>query len=111
MSESVDTVIIGGGPIGIEATAIFSQMGTKCTLIEMLPRILPNADKEVAGHLERILKSEQAIELFTGAKVTKIVKKSSAKQVVFDYAGKTHNTEAEIVLVAVGRQMLAKFYA
>jgi dihydrolipoamide dehydrogenase len=96
--------IIGGGPIGIEAAAIFSQMGTKCTLIEMLPRILPNVDKEVAGHLERILKSEQAIDLFTSAKVMKIARKSSAKQVVFDYAGKTHNIEAEIVLVAVGRR-------
>ncbi len=96
--------IIGAGPIGIEAAAIFSQMGTKCTVIEMLPRILPNVDKEVAGHLEGILKKEQAIDLFTGAKVTKIVKTSAAKQVVFDYAGKTQKVEAEIVLVAVGRR-------
>ena len=96
--------IIGGGPIGIEAAAIFSQMGTKCTVIEMLPRILPNVDKEVAGHLEGIIKREAAIDLFTGAQVMKIAKTPSAKEIIFDHAGKTHKVEAEVVLVSVGRR-------
>lgn len=96
--------IIGGGPIGIEAATMFSQLGTKCTVIEMLPRILPNVDGEVAGFLEEALKGGGEVDVFTNAKVTAVYKKGNVKEVNFEYEGKTRGIEAEVVLVCVGRR-------
>ncbi len=96
--------IIGAGPIGIEAGAMFSQLGTKCTIIEMLPRILPNVDSEIAGFLEEALRRNERVNLFTGGKVTGISQKGEAKEISFQYQGQTQKVEAEVVLVCVGRR-------
>ena len=96
--------IIGAGPIGIEAATMFSQLGTKCTIIEMLPRILPNVDREPAEFLEGILRESKAIELFTSGKVLAIKNKNGVKEVSFEYEGKLQKAEAELVLVCVGRR-------
>ncbi len=94
-------LIIGGGVIGLEFAQIFHEMGTKVTVVEMMPHILPNEDVEIAGILEQVLE-EQGIEIFTGATVTGIAK-TKQKKVSFSSANGNEERTVEKVLVAVGR--------
>ncbi len=97
-------VIIGAGPIGIEAATMFSQSGTKCTIIEMLERVLPNVDAEVAGFLEEKLKDDERINVFTAGKVVSISEDSNQKEVKFEHKGEVKSVKVEVVLVCVGRR-------
>ena len=98
-------VIIGGGVIGLEFAQIMHRMGTKVTIVEMMPQILPTEDTEIANILEDILKKE-GIEIFTDAMVTSI---RSAKQEgeAVSFTARDGNGEREIiaekVLLSVGR--------
>jgi len=49
-------VIIGGGPIGLEFGTIYAALGTKVTILEMLPQIVPSEDPEIAAALEKSLR-------------------------------------------------------
>ncbi len=57
-------LIIGGGVIGSEFAGIFSALGTKVTVVEMMPQLLPGVDKEIARKLETIFKKKK-INVFT----------------------------------------------
>ena len=50
--------IIGGGVIGMEFAQVFAQLGTKVTIIEMLPRILANLDEELVRRIQPVLKKK-----------------------------------------------------
>jgi dihydrolipoamide dehydrogenase len=94
-------VIIGAGAIGAEFATVWSSYGTKVTIVEMLPNVLPLEDEEISTELAKAFK-KRGIELLTGHKVESV--KSSKKGVVVkvsaDGEGKT--LEAEQALVAVG---------
>jgi dihydrolipoamide dehydrogenase len=62
-------VIVGGGPIGVEFAYLFRSYGAKVTLLEMLPRLLPNEDQDVSRQLERSFRA-QGIEVRTGIAVS-----------------------------------------
>lgn len=64
-------LIIGGGVIGLEFATVFSTLGVKVAVVEMLPDILPGEDKEISGLLKRALES-RGIEIKTGEKLTAI---------------------------------------
>ncbi len=98
--------IIGGGVIGIEFASLFARLGTKVTVLEMLPRILlpcdPEAAKLLHGELEK-----QGCEIRCGVKVSEVGKKSG--QVVTTYQdaeGTRAIVETEQLIVAVGRPPL-----
>jgi dihydrolipoamide dehydrogenase len=67
-------VIVGGGAVGVEFASIFHNFGAKVTIIEMLPRLLPEADKEIGLTLEQLFK-RQGIKVIAGQKVEKIDRK------------------------------------
>lgn len=95
-----DIIIIGAGAIGIEFAYFFNAFGTKVTVVEMLPNILPVEDTEVSVALEKSL-SKQGITLLTGTKVEKA--EASDSGVKIQVTGKKSETlEAEIALVAIG---------
>src|SRR5207237_4558600 len=60
--------VLGGGVVGCEFACFFAAIGTQVTLIEMLPRLVPAEDDEIAQALEREMK-KQKIEIVLGAKV------------------------------------------
>jgi dihydrolipoamide dehydrogenase len=92
--------IIGAGAIGVEFAYFFNSFGTKVTLIEMLPQILPVEDQEVAALLEKSF-TKSGIEVLISTKVDKTeVGKSSVKLTVSGKESKT--IEAEVLLVAIG---------
>src|SRR5436190_7694224 len=63
--------IIGAGAVGVEFASIFHRFGTKVTVLEMLPRIVPVEDEDVSKELERLFK-KAGIRVETGAKAENI---------------------------------------
>ena len=64
-------LIIGAGAVGVEFASIFNRFGTKVTVLEMLPRLVPVEDEEVSKELERYFK-KTGIRCETGAKAENI---------------------------------------
>jgi dihydrolipoamide dehydrogenase len=96
--------IVGGGAVGVEFASIFHRFGSKVTVVEMLPRIVPVEDEEISKELQRLFK-KSGIRVETGAKVDSV--RSTADGVSFSLAlpgGKSETIEAEKLLVAVGRK-------
>lgn len=95
-------VIIGAGAIGIEFAYIFNSFGTKVTVVEMLPNILPVEDTEVSVALEKSF-TKQGIQLLTNHKTTKTeANDKGVKITVADAKGAEKVLEADLVLVAIG---------
>ena len=95
--------IIGAGAVGVEFGSIFRSFGSEITIIEFLPRLVPNEDEDISKELARIFK-KRGIDINLGAKVEKVAKTRSGVKVTFIASdGKKVETEAEKVLVAVGR--------
>jgi dihydrolipoamide dehydrogenase len=94
-------VIIGAGAIGVEFAYFFNAFGTKVTLVEMLPQILPVEDEEVAKVLQRSFE-KQGVSVHTGTKCENI--RIGDKGVKLDLVKDGAKTELEVetVLVAVG---------
>ena len=92
--------IIGAGAIGAEFAYFFNAYGTKVTLIEMLPRLLPVEDEEVSALLEKSFK-KAGIRTLTNTKVT--ATKDHGDKVSLTVEGTVSETiEAEVCLVAIG---------
>ena len=65
-------VILGSGAVGVEFGSIFNRFGSKVTILELLPRLVPVEDEAVSAELEKSFK-KQGIAVMTGTKVTKAV--------------------------------------
>ncbi len=92
-------VIIGGGVIGSEFADFFNAMGTKVTVIEMLPEILTGVDEEIAAFVRKEFE-KRGIEYHLQAKVTEL----KGKEVIFEKGGETLSVTGEQVLLSVGRR-------
>jgi dihydrolipoamide dehydrogenase len=96
-------VVIGAGAVGVEFGSIFKSFGSEITVVEYLPRLVPNEDEDVSKELARVFR-KRGIDTHTGAKVEKVEKTDTGVKVTFTPAdGKQVVKEAEKVLVAVGR--------
>ncbi|MDR5726712.1 MAG: dihydrolipoyl dehydrogenase, partial [Terriglobia bacterium] len=96
-------VVIGAGAVGVEFGSIFKSFGADITIIEFLPRLVPNEDEDVSKELARAFR-KRGIELFAGTKFEKLEKtKNGVKVTATGADGKQMVKEAEKVLVAVGR--------
>ena len=96
-------IVVGGGVIGCEFASLYTDLGRKVTVIEALPRILANMDKDVARNLQMILKNRGA-EIFSGAQVTKIANDGGKASVTFVSGSEEKTVTAEKVLIATGRK-------
>jgi dihydrolipoamide dehydrogenase len=96
--------VIGAGAVGCEFTDIFNAFGTKVTLIEALPRILPFEDGESSDALTRSYK-KRGITVYAGAKVTKAAVAKDKVTLTVEAGGKTETVEVEKVLMAAGRSV------
>jgi dihydrolipoamide dehydrogenase len=98
--------ILGGGVIGIEFASLFARLGTKVTVLEMLPRIVAPAEAESSKLLADEL-SKQGCDIKTEVKVTSIERKGN--EVFTSYQnvdGSQATLTTEYILVAVGRPPL-----
>lgn len=96
-------MIIGSGAIGTEFAYIYNTFGTKVTLIEALPRILPNEDDDACLALERAFK-KQGVKVMTGASVQSIADTEDGKvtATVKNAKGQEEAITADVCLVAIG---------
>lgn len=95
-------IVIGAGAIGVEFASIWNDFGTKVTIVEMMPNILPIEDTEVSQALEKSLK-KQGIEILTNHKTVKTeANDNGVKITVADDKGAEITLEADVVLVAIG---------
>ena len=98
--------IIGGGVIGIEMAHIYSSLGSKVTIVEMLPDILMNMDSDIMAVMRKIMKKNK-VSILTGTKVGGIEEAGEALSVkVTNDRGEESVIEAEKVLMCVGRRPL-----
>lgn len=96
-------VVIGGGVIGMEFASFFNSLGTKVTVVEMLPEIIAGMDLEISAMLRQIYNAK-GIEFNLNSKVVKI----DGKKVVFEKDGETHTVEGDKILLSVGRRPVTK---
>ncbi len=93
-------LIVGAGAVGLEFATIYSRLGSKVTVVEMMDQIIPGTDSEIARHLARILQ-KQGIEIHLKAKLD--IKNS---KLIIQKDEKEQEIKADKVLVAVGRKPL-----
>jgi len=95
-------LVIGSGAIGVEFASFYRTMGAEVTIVEVLPQILPVEDAEIAAFARKAFE-KQGIKIVTGAKVTKLDKKSdSVTATIDDGKGGTSQLTVDRVISAVG---------
>lgn len=96
--------IIGAGAVGVEFASIFNRFGSKVTLLEMLPRLVPVEDEEISKELEKHFR-KAGIRVETGAKAENIRKDANGVSLSATLAnGNREDMHFDKLLVAVGRK-------
>lgn len=93
-------IIIGAGAIGIEFAYFYNAFGTKVTVVEMMPDILPVEDTEVSQTLEKAL-TKSGMTIYTGTTTKKTEVTDSGVKITVE-GKKAETLEAEVCLVAIG---------
>jgi dihydrolipoamide dehydrogenase len=97
-------LVIGGGYIGLELGSVYSALGSKVSVVEMLDGLLPGADRDLVSHLsKRIKKNFENVMLKSKVVEMKEVK-DGIKITVEDEEGKINNTVFDYVLISIGRK-------
>ncbi|MBX9679419.1 MAG: dihydrolipoyl dehydrogenase [Gemmataceae bacterium] len=96
-------IVIGGGYIGLEMGSVWSRLGSKVTVLEFLPNLLPMNDRELAGILHKSL-VKQGLDIRTNTKVTGATKDGGRITVTAEEGGKKVDFKGDKVLLSVGRR-------
>ena len=94
-------IIVGSGAIGVEFAYFYNAMGSKVTIVEYLPEIVPNEDHEISKELAKNLK-KKGIEILTESTVNHIENKNNRSIVTVKTKSGEKTIDAEIILSAVG---------
>jgi dihydrolipoamide dehydrogenase len=95
-------IVIGAGAIGLELGTFFAEIGSKVTVLEMMPQALSYADPELVRLLVRSL-ATKGVEVKASAKVTEVARKGKTVTVTFEIDGKSESLEGDEVLLGAGR--------
>ncbi len=94
-------IVVGSGAIGVEFADFYNSMGTKVTIVEFMPRIVPVEDEDISKELEKQFK-KKGITIMTGAEVTKVDTGGTGVKATVKSATGEQVLEADILLSAVG---------
>jgi dihydrolipoamide dehydrogenase len=94
-------VIIGSGAIGVEFAYFYNTMGTKVTIVEFMPRIVPVEDADVSKELEKIYK-KKGMDIYTNSSVESVDTKGKTCKVSVKTPAGNITIEADLVLSAAG---------
>lgn len=100
-SQPKSMVICGSGAIGSEFAHFYSSMGTKVTIVEFMPRIVPVEDEDISKELEKQFK-RQGIDIMTGSEVLSVDTAGEGIKAKVKTATGEITLEADILLSAVG---------
>lgn len=105
LSESVqpgEVVFVGGGVIAMEFSHVYARAGTKVTILEALPQLLPRMDKDAVAELRK--ETERlGVAVKTGVKVNEITQTGGRLTVSFEHLGNQQTIEADRVVNGAGR--------
>ena len=93
-------LVVGGGVVGCEFSSIFATLGTKVTIVEVMPRILLNEDDEVGDLIKKVF-SKKGINIYTNITVKEVKKSGNQYECVLS-SGETLTVDK--ILVSVGRK-------
>lgn len=96
-------VIVGGGVIGLEMASYFNSADSRVTVIEMLPHIAGQTDREISSILLKNY-TDKGVEFKLGCKVVEVTDSA----VVYESEGKTYSVPADKVLLSIGRKPCTK---
>ena len=96
-------IIVGAGATGMEFAYLYNSYGVKVTVVELLPRVVPNEDEEISHELERAL-SREGITFMTGAGVTEMTPMEGGARLKVESSDQATEIEGEKVLIAIGVQ-------
>ena len=94
-------IIVGSGAIGVEFGFFYNSIGTKVTIVEFLPRVVPVEDEDISKELEKNFK-KQGIEIMTSSEVTSVDTTGTGVKAKVKTATGEVTLEAEILLSAIG---------
>ena len=95
--------VIGGGPIGCEMAQAFQRLGSRVTLLQSAPRLLPRDDPEASALIKSRFEAE-GINVCVNAKVTRVVRNANGeREISYECAGKSATVTCDRILVAAGR--------
>ena len=94
-------IVVGSGAIGVEFAYFYNSMGTKVTVVEFLPRVVPVEDEDISKELEKQLK-KQGIDIMTNASVESLDTSGDGVKAKVKTATGEVTLEADVVLSAVG---------
>ncbi len=97
-----DLVIVGGGVIGMEFASIFNALGTKVTVIEMLPTLLPPVDEELARRYLQLVR-RQGVDVHLRSPLKEITESEGVLEVVHEGPKGEGVVRTEMALLSVGR--------
>jgi len=97
-------IVVGAGAVGMEFASVFAAFGSKVTIVELMPHLLPVEDEEISKEVERAYKKRK-IDFRLETKVEKLERlKNGVKATLASKDGKTEVIEAEMLLSAIGRK-------
>jgi dihydrolipoamide dehydrogenase len=95
-------IIIGAGAVGVEFASVFSTYGTRVTLVEMLPTLVPLEDPDISEVLEQSFR-KRGMQLLTGTRVDKVEVSEQDVRVLATSPQGMQDLSAAALLLAVGR--------
>jgi dihydrolipoamide dehydrogenase len=95
-------LVVGGGIIGLEMACVYDALGSRVSVVELTPQLIPGCDPDLVRPLERRIRSRYE-QILLGTKVTKVEALSEGLRVTFEGEKAPAPTVFERVLVAVGR--------
>jgi dihydrolipoamide dehydrogenase len=102
-AQPASLVVLGAGAIGVEFASFYHSLGTRVTIVEFLPRLVPNEDPDISKELARAF-DRKGMQLLVGHKLTRA--ENTGSQVVMSVepvaGGAARSLEADVLLVAVG---------
>ncbi|HLO98292.1 MAG TPA: FAD-dependent oxidoreductase, partial [Fimbriimonas sp.] len=96
-------IVLGGGAVGCEFSYVFNGLGSKVTLVEMMPSLINNMDEDLGIELGKVL-TKQGITVKTGATIEKVEKTKNGWKAHVKKGTETETIEAQVILLGVGRK-------
>lgn len=94
-------LVIGAGPIGLEFAQIFSRLGSKVTVLELMERVLPQGEPIISEELQKCLE-EEGIRIITGTRTKRLQRKNDRKVAFIERGNSSQEIEVEEILLATG---------
>lgn len=95
-------IVLGGGAVAVEFAQFFTRFGVKVTLVQRSPQLIRDFDPDAAEVLKKAFEAE-GIRVYSHTRLLSAAGPPSAKQVQFEYEGKTQSVEAEEIFFGLGR--------